>query len=233
MAINVSMVQGESRLIEPTVTDGEQGPPTDITGATIVWKAGVSPFGAASLTKAGSIVNGEEGSFRVTIEPADTLAISGVLFHWSEIVLSDSSVIKPFLGTFTVAPQSVGGVTVEAFKVRYPEFSDVSDALISMMIAEAADEVGDTWRERDQVRGRMLLVAHKLTIEGEPDRSSSGASIALTGPIKRDKVGDVETEFAGVGASAGDGSGTGYGLTSYGREFAALMRKNFPAIAVV
>lgn len=232
MTINVSMVQGESRLIDVTVTDAD-GVAIDITGATIVWKAGVSPFGTASLTKAGAIVTASEGLFRVTIEPADTASISGVMFHWSEIVLSDSSVIKPFLGTFTVSPQSVGGVTVEAFKVRYAEFAEVSDALVSMMLAEAADEVGDTWLERDRPRARMLLTAHKLTMEGEPDRTSTGAGSAGTGLIKRDKVGDVETEFAGVAASAGDTSAMGHGLTVYGREFAALMRKNFPAIAVV
>ena len=232
MAINVSMVQGESRLIDVTVTDAD-GTATDITGATIVWKAGVSPFGTASLTKAGAIVDADEGLFRVTIEPADTASLSGVLFHWAEIVLSDSSVIKPFLGTFTVSPQSVGGVTVEAFKVRYPEFAEVSDALISMMIAEAADEVGDTWLERDQVRGRMLLVAHKLVMEGEPERTATGVGIGSAGVVKRDKVGDVETEYAGMGSVSGSGSSLGYDQSAYGREFAALMRKNFPAIAVV
>lgn len=123
--------------------------------------------------------------------------------------------------------------TATTFKARYPEFTPVSDTLIGLVLAEAFDDVGETWLERDRARAQMLLVAHRLTIEGEPDRSSTGASIALTGPIKRDKVGDVETEFAGVSASAGDSSILGYGLTSYGREFAALMRKNFPAIAVV
>lgn len=232
MAINVSMVQGESRLIDVTVTEAD-GTATDITGATIVWKASTSPFGAASLTKVGAIVDAEEGSYRITIDPADTASISGVLFHWSEIVLADNSVIKPFLGTFTVSPQSVGGITVELFKIRYPEFAEVSDALVSMMLAEAADEVGYTWLARDIPRARMLLVAHKLTMEGEPDRTTTGQGTAGTGAIKRDKVGDVETEFAGVTTSAGDSSALGYGMTTYGRDFAALMRKNFPAIAVV
>ena len=231
MAINVSMVQGESRLIEPTVTDAD-GAATDITGATIVWKAGTSPFGVALLTKVGTIVTADEGLFRVTIEPADTLTISGVLFHWSEIVLSDNSVIKPFLGTFTVSPE-VGGITVELFKIRYSEFAEVPDALVSMMLVEAGNEVGETWLERDRSRARMLLTAHKLVMEGEPDRSSTGQGVAGTGLIKRDKVGDVETEFAGVGQSAGSSSAMGYGMTIYGQEFATLLRKNFPPILAV
>ena len=123
--------------------------------------------------------------------------------------------------------------TATTFKARYAEFADVSDVLIGLVLQEAFDEVGETWLERDRARAQMLLTAHKLTMEGEPDRTSTGAGSAGTGLIKRDKVGDVETEFAGVTASAGDSSALGYGLTTYGREFAALMRKNFPAIAVV
>ncbi len=123
--------------------------------------------------------------------------------------------------------------TASTFKARYPEFDAVSDVLIGLVLQEAFDEVGDTWLERDRARAQMLLTAHKLTMEGEPDRTTTGQGTAGTGAIKRDKVGDVETEFAGVTTSAGDSSALGYGLTTYGREFAALMRKNFPAIAVV
>lgn len=119
------------------------------------------------------------------------------------------------------------------FKARYPEFAPVSDTLINLVLAESFDEVGDTWLERDRARAQMLLTAHKLTMEGEPGRTTTGEGIAATGPIKRDKVGDVETEFMGVTSSDNAGSSLGYGLTHYGREFAALMRKNFPAIAAV
>lgn len=123
--------------------------------------------------------------------------------------------------------------TATTFKARFAEFADVSDVLIGLVLQEAFDDVGDTWLERDRARAQMLLAAHKLVMEGEPERTTTGQGIAGTGTIKRDKVGDVETEFAGVTQSAGDSSALGYGLSNYGREFAALMRKNFPAIAVV
>lgn len=123
--------------------------------------------------------------------------------------------------------------TAATFKARYPEFMPVSDALVGLVLQEAFDEVGDTWLERDRARAQMLLTAHRLTLEGEPDRTSTGASIAATGVIKRDKVGDVETEWAGVSGSGSGSSSSGYGSTTYGQEFAALMSKNFPAVAVV
>ena len=79
----------------------------------------------------------------------------------------------------------------------------------------------------------MLWVAHTLTMEGEPGRTASGVGAAGTGQIKRDKVGDVETEFNVATASAsGDLNGI-YGSTAYGREFLSLMRRNFPAILAV
>lgn len=123
--------------------------------------------------------------------------------------------------------------TAATFKARYPEFTPVSDVLIGLVLQEAVGEVGITWLERDRARAQMLLTAHRLTLEGEPDRTATGVGIAATGVIKRDKVGDVETEWAGVSGSGSGSSSSGYGSTTYGQEFAALMARNFPAIAVV
>lgn len=124
--------------------------------------------------------------------------------------------------------------TPATFKARYPEFAPVSDTLIQLMINDAVSEVGDTWVEKDRARAQMLLVAHWLTMEGEPGRTETGNGSAGTGPIKRDKVGDVETEFATPGASASQGRALGnYMMTVYGQEYLALMRRNFPAVAVV
>ncbi len=124
--------------------------------------------------------------------------------------------------------------TPATFKTRYPEFATVSDALIQLMINDAVAEVGETWVEKDRARAQMLLVAHWLTMEGEPGRTASGQGSAGTGPIKRDKVGDVETEFATPGASSSQGGALGnYTMTAYGQEYLALMRRNFPAVAVV
>ncbi|MBY5682648.1 DUF4054 domain-containing protein [Rhizobium leguminosarum] len=126
--------------------------------------------------------------------------------------------------------------TPTTFKARFPEFIAVSDALVQLVLNDAIDQVGDTWLERDRARAQMLLAAHILTMEGEPGRTENGSSGATagTGIIKRDKVGDVETEFA-VPASSGSGGSalSAYARTFYGQQYLELLRKNFPAVAVV
>lgn len=123
--------------------------------------------------------------------------------------------------------------TFATFKARYPEFAPVSDDLVTLVLQEAIAQVGDTWVEKDRARAQMLLAAHTLTMEGEPGRTTTGQGSAGTGPIKRDKVGDVETEFATPTASNSSSGLSGYLLTAYGKAFLDLMRRNFPAVAAV
>lgn len=122
---------------------------------------------------------------------------------------------------------------VTKFKARYPEFVPVSDVLVGLVLAEAIEEVGDTWYERDRAKAQMLLTAHKLSIEGEPARTTTGKGVGASGPVKRRKVGDVETEFAGVGTSSNGSSFGGYGGSIYGQEFFRLLKLNFPSPMVV
>lgn len=124
--------------------------------------------------------------------------------------------------------------TAESFKIRFSEFAPVSDVLVGLVLAEAFDQVGLSWLERDRARAQMLLAAHTLTLEGEPGRTTTGAGSAGTGTVKRRKVGDVEVEFATPGVSSfSAGGGNGYSSTTYGQQFLALMRLNFPtAIAI-
>ena len=123
--------------------------------------------------------------------------------------------------------------TPATFKLRYTEFTAVSDTLVGLVLAEAIAQVGDTWLERDRSRAQMLLAAHTLTMEGEPGRSSSGQGSAGTGFVKRRKVGDVEVEFAGPGGGSGGSAATGFAATTYGPEYMSLMRRNFPAALAV
>lgn len=119
-------------------------------------------------------------------------------------------------------------------KARFPEFSSVSDTLLDLILAEAQERVGETWLERDRKPATLYLAAHMLALEGEPGRSAGGTSGGVSGPVKRRKVGDVETEFAGFEVSSGGAStDAGYEVTAYGRQFLHLLRLNFPAVAVV
>lgn len=123
--------------------------------------------------------------------------------------------------------------TPATFKVRFPEFVPVSDALVQMVLDEAIAAVGETWLERDRAKAQMLLAAHNLTMEGEPGRTVSGHGAAGTGMVRRRKVGDVETEFATPGSNVGGFAATGYTATTYGQQYAALMRMNFAGPVVV
>ncbi|MCO5085149.1 MAG: DUF4054 domain-containing protein [Mesorhizobium sp.] len=124
--------------------------------------------------------------------------------------------------------------TAADLKARFPEFTAVSNTLIDLILAEAIPQVGESWLERDRRPATLYLAAHLLAMEGEPGRTLRGASGATagTGPVKRFKVGDVETEFAGNGTSAGGGASS-FASTEYGLRFLDLMRRNFPAVAVV
>lgn len=133
--------------------------------------------------------------------------------------------------------------TATSFKVRFPEFTPVADALINAIIAEQEPQVGESWLERDRAPALQYLVAHLLTVQGEPGRSielaagGSGA-MAARGPMKRRKVGDTEVEFQtsaerlGLGGITGV-DGSGYKLTMYGRQFLIYLRRNCTTMIAV
>ncbi|QJD54314.1 putative structural protein [Aminobacter phage Erebus] len=124
--------------------------------------------------------------------------------------------------------------TIDDFKTRYPEFVGIADPTLQMILDEAIAEVGDTWVEKDRTPAVLSLTAHMLASQGLGAPSAGGGGVAVTGAVKRRKVGDVEVEFAGV-ASEGSGNGalSGYRTTMYGRRYLELMRKSFPAVYVV
>lgn len=121
--------------------------------------------------------------------------------------------------------------TAETFKARYPEFSSVPDALVTLVLADAIADVGETWVERDRARAQMLLCAHMLTLEGWPARATGeGGGGASSGPVKREKVGDVEVEYAGVSGSTGLGAyGGSFASSIYGQQYWELLKRNFPS----
>ena len=126
--------------------------------------------------------------------------------------------------------------TPAAFKARFPNFSEVDNAYIQLLLDDAVPRFGEGWYERDRALAQMLWVAHVLASEGLGDGAggSSGGG-ATTGTVKRRKVGDVEVEFAGLSSASSGGGALGDYLsgTMYGRQLLLLMRLNFPAITVV
>lgn len=229
-----SIVAGDSRVINVTATT-EAGTPIDLTGATIAWKAAAAPFGTAVISKPGVISTppGTDGKFKITLVPADTAGLIGNLYQSAALTFPDNSVSTIYLGLISITPLP-NAISVEMFRARYPEFAPVSDALISLVLSESLDSIGDTWLQKDRTKAQMLLAAHKLATEGEPARSSgNGGGGSTSGAVKRMKVGDVEVEYAGFGSGSGSGAASGFASSVYGQRYLALMRLNFPGIVAV
>ena len=131
--------------------------------------------------------------------------------------------------------------TVADFKLRYPAFAPVDDALVNAVLADALDEVS-RFPDSARARGAMLYTAHVLSLQGEPSRSAqaAGGDIAdadAASRITREKVGDVEVQYTGTGTAAQRGlvasGATGLHLTPYGAQFAHLLRRYIPTILAV
>lgn len=122
--------------------------------------------------------------------------------------------------------------TVEEFKTRYPAFADVADATVQATLDEAVGDVGESWIESDRTPAVLALTAHLLASQGL-GVGAGGGGAAIVGTVKRRKVGDVEVEFAGSGGKSTGGSLDIYRTTSYGLRYLQLMRRSFPAVAVV
>lgn len=124
------------------------------------------------------------------------------------------------------------------FKARYPEFTGVSDSLVTALVAEASTMVDDGWVETDQKPAIMAFTAHLLSLEGYPARAANAQAPLPAGAgreVLMRKVGDVTTQYAQTGSTGGGGSGllSSLGLTVYGRRFAQLLKLNAPAIGLV
>lgn len=124
--------------------------------------------------------------------------------------------------------------TASEVKARYPEFSGVSDALVTMVIAEASPMVDDEWVETDQKPAIMAFTAHLLSMEGWPKRVEGAPVPPSAGrEVLMRKVGDVTTQYAQTAGATGSGLLSSLSLTVYGRRFAQLMKLNVPAIGLV
>ena len=115
------------------------------------------------------------------------------------------------------------------FRARFPVFSSVADPAVETILVEARRGTNDSWTEADRTSATLYLAAHLLASEGF---GGTAGSNALTGPVKRRKVGDVETEFAGPGQGSGSSSSQ-YATTIYGQRYLSLLRLNSSPVAVV
>lgn len=227
-----SMVAGDAKVLRVIVK--QDGEPYDLTDATAVdWFAALMPFDqSAVITKAiGNGINYTDrpnGKLDITLDPADTVGLDGSYFHYAR-VYEDEGPTTIFLGVMNVAPiVNIGIATVDVLLARFPEFSGVNRTVLQMVLNEALAMTEDWCIDADRLPATLYLAAHLLTMEGEPGRSAAAASgnvsTIVSGPVKRRKVGDVETEFAGASVVRSDGT-TGYESTTYGQQYLFYLGK--------
>lgn len=105
-------------------------------------------------------------------------------------------------------------------KLDFPAFAAVDDTIIQRRIDRTAIYVDQYWLETDYTWAKELLTAHWLQTEGL-GTSGQAATFAANG-VTRFKSGDLDVALSDTaGANAGEFSGS-----VYGRQFAALLRKN-------
>ncbi len=122
--------------------------------------------------------------------------------------------------------------TPEEFKARFPAFATVDDDIVETVIAEAGLRVDDTWvSEADFRLGINLLTAHILTIDGHGTGAESESAKAGALGFKVMKSGGLTLER--FSASETGANGDQLSLTSYGRRFIDLLKRNIPAVLVV
>lgn len=114
--------------------------------------------------------------------------------------------------------------TPTTFKARFPAFSALSDDLINSALAEADRKVDQSWPAGDYTLGKMLYMAHTLTLDGLG--TSNEAQLA---GFRRLKVGPLEIERE---PASGKSTST-LMATSYGRRYFDLLRSFRPAVMVV
>jgi Protein of unknown function (DUF4054) len=109
--------------------------------------------------------------------------------------------------------------TTDDFMIRFPELGDADYAQLSLLIAEAARYVDDSWLETDYQTAILYLAAHLLLSGMSPDQS---------GTIQSEAFGPISVSYA---QHANDDAGLM--ATEYGRRFVELRRNNFPRVMVV
>lgn len=105
---------------------------------------------------------------------------------------------------------------VDEFKLRYPQFSEISDSLISIYLHDAKTEVSAPRWGKLYKRGLFALVAHFLKLRELSDINEGYAAKNVVS----ESAGGLSVTYGQVSA---DGSLADYHLTAYGKEYMRLL----------
>ena len=104
--------------------------------------------------------------------------------------------------------------TLSTFRTLYPAFAAVADATVEAWI-DRGDAETAAWPDTDRADAVMLFAAHRMSASG------LGTGAMVSG-VTSFKSGTFSATVSDAAASR-----TGYGSTSYGRDFLTLQRRNF------
>jgi hypothetical protein len=121
------------------------------------------------------------------------------------------------------------------FIARFPIFNDIAtypQTVVEAILAEAALQLDQDWREVDYQPALMYLAAHMLAI----DNSSEGASVDIgPGPtsVASESFSGMSVSYRSVTPTPGTAAASStYGSTAYGRSYFNLLKKNKPAVVI-
>jgi hypothetical protein len=114
----------------------------------------------------------------------------------------------------------VATLTVEAFRVRYPEFvvASASNAQVQVAIDDAGPWLSEARWGRFYTQGLAALAAHFLKGSTASGRGQSGAAGAVTSK----KAGDIQLTYAAP--AAGSAEDVWLASSVYGQRFLALRK---------
>lgn len=135
---------------------------------------------------------------------------------------------------------------MEEFRMRFPEFGDLSDEQIDFAIQDAACGADSSWIEACQscTTAIAFLAAHYLALQkmaadvvggGSTDSEggvTAGGQVTSIG-FEGMRVSFASPTFSGGGGSGGSGGNYPLGSTPYGQRYLSLLKVNKPAVLIV
>ncbi len=108
---------------------------------------------------------------------------------------------------------------------KFPEFAQETEARITVFLEDALKEISPTAWGSDADNAQMLFACHSLCTVG----NLGGNQAVDPGAVKKEKIGEVATEYAVASPSSDASEEDVLKSTSYGREFLRIKRRIFPS----
>lgn len=113
-----------------------------------------------------------------------------------------------------------------SLKTRFPEFAGTEDAAIAFAVEQALREVDDTWAPKDRMLAITMLAAHYLAV--------ASYSAGVDGrDVMSESIGPISVTYANLAAVRTSIVTSPFQATSYGKQFLALLSRNFRGPVVI